>query len=169
MLSPTLFEDAHHQTASTESTESTVIQSLSETLRAAHLLDFYQLPVLKPAAAQLAGQGVVFTDAIALTPSNPRFAMHPEQVVLMPMGTKQSFQIELQAEQAQMQVQGRSTRPISVRAWAADGTLIASHVAAIEPSATTLLPAQIVRISTAGAARVEVSSKAPFTIEGIAL
>lgn len=149
--------------------ESSWVSSLPQALQAVLPLDLQVLKPLESVMHQFESRGVVFEDAIALIPSNPRFICRSGQFVLMPAHPDNTLAIDPQPMVQRLYLCGRGTQPIVVKTWDADGNLQSTQTADLPPSDSTLLPCQILKLATEGIHRIELSSAAPFTLEGIAL
>lgn len=145
------------------------VATLPKSLQAVLSIDFQDLQPLEPVTHQFESRGLVFDDAIALIPSNPRFICRSGQPVLMPAHPANTLAIELQPMVQRLYLCGRGTQPMVVKTWDADGNLLSTKTADLPHSESALLPCQILKLSTEGVHRIVLSSAAPFTLEGIAL
>ncbi|MEM8810693.1 MAG: hypothetical protein AAGF01_32180 [Cyanobacteria bacterium P01_G01_bin.38] len=145
------------------------VAALPKSMQAVLTVDFQDLKPLEPVTCQFESRGLVFEDAIALIPSNPRFICRSGQSVLMPAHPDNTLAIEPQPMVQRLYLCGRGTQPIVVKTWDADGNLQSTQTADLPQLDSPLLPCQILKLSTEGIHRIELSSAAPFTLEGVAL
>jgi hypothetical protein len=155
------------------------LETLPNSLQAQLGLDFQTLQPLEVVDQQFKPQGLVFAEAIALIPSNPRFIAQSGQIVLMPSSNQPLLTIELDTFITRLSLCGRSTQPITLQARDAAGQGVALHTGVMCPLLTEgqpdsqleirLLPRQVFKFDTATATHLTVMARAPFIIEGIGL
>ena len=135
--------------------------------------DFQSLDPLEMVTTQFSQ--VSFGCAIALIPSNPRFVAKPEQMIVMPTGNDNRMSIALDNTVESFCLWGRCTQPIVLKVLeASTGKVLQIHSDKAfrwpSSSETALLPLQILKLENMSSiAIIELSAKAPFTIEGLAI
>jgi hypothetical protein len=132
-----------------------------------HTLPFHPLKPYEPITHQYYPLGVMFTDTIAICPSNPRFTEAGRQQVLMPASDQRGLGLVLTQPLAQVQLWVRGSRPVVLAAINRAGYCRVRGQTPDFPSVgadNRLLPAHGLAIPTTGIHKIQLTSRAPFVV-----
>jgi hypothetical protein len=146
-------------------------------------LPLFQFAPFEPVTDQLQDYGVIFKNAIAITPSNPNFLDYPTQLSIMPFGNRRQLQLTLQRPRKAVALCLQGYREFRVDVLDGNGKAVAvaiqpsiwSGETSTEPiqqrSARTFCkaPTEHIRLDTAAARELIIFSPGAFLLKAVYL
>ena len=132
-----------------------------------HALPFHPLKPYEPITHQYYPLGVMFTDTIAICPSNPRFTEEARQQVLMPASDQRGLGLVLTQPLTQVQLWVRGSQPVVLAAINREGYCrVRGQTPALQSAGANdcLLPAHGFAIPTTDIHKIQLTSRAPFVV-----
>jgi hypothetical protein len=133
-------------------------------------LDFAALALFEQVRDQYRDRGISFAGAIAIQPSNPAFISGANSLVLMPIAGKAAIEIYFHRPTHHVEVCVVGAKPIMIRAFDADGQLIAKdstlsqRCLPAQAHSAKPFPPQQLELAAANIYRIVVDSNAPFVL-----
>ncbi len=110
--------------------------------------------------------GLIFQDAIALRPSNPRFTQLGNPVVLMPVGQCRGLKVQVHVPIQSIDLGLMGSKGVTVSALNEQGHCVAiAQTQDIDPTTVEhIFPEQFLRLDVSTVQTLRIESKAPFLL-----
>lgn len=132
-------------------------------------LDFEDLEMFEPVTDQYKHLGVIFADAIALTPSNPTFQPRHGHKVLIPQTQDKAIILSFTGPVERVGAYVSGAKPVAVTAFGADNQVLGQTCTftGYPTESNQVLPIQRLKIEGTGITKIIFHSEAPFVLDDL--